>query len=657
MQSLNNNLHSQITFSSQKENLKHNNENKQDEKENINQENISFKSKELEAKKLPETFPDCNIPCLPSTEIYNEINLILREIKYQEEVNNHLNSEEFGIQENSNLKKETKFLNFLKSKLKLIFLKFEKLQDFNPKNQTFLDTVKFSLEKKIFSEIFTFYLKKNLEKNAIDFYFLKDITEFSDYEDTIFIFAEYLTKNSNNKIEFIFELLQVSTNKFIFSLYPLFSVVIRKLMKNNFIQEAIILINYMNFHKIEISSCALCITLEILGKLNRIDEAEKIFNDIQNSSSIHIFPIQENIIFHKLNLTAGISLISYGILIKILCKDNQIKSAFQYYESLKSNFLIKDEIIFNLLIDGCSKSFNLDLIKYIYDDMLKLNIIPSIVTYNSIIDSYVRAKDLRSAWKIFQEDLIDLGIKPDNFTYSILFRGIRNSTHKEYLEKALKILDDLSNSNQNIDIILINVLIDSCIFLKDEKNLVKIFDKIIEGYYKNLKSDIVTFNTFLKGCAQMNLFEKAYSSFNKLMEMNQITPNDVTFNTMIDACVRGDRISLVWGIVEKMQLYGINPDNFTYSTIIKGINMKSNLNSQNNANNNIYESNFKKNSDDAELELAFKLFENVKKKSKPDEILYNCIMDACLRFGQIEKMMEFHNEMLIVKIYFIKFFF
>ena len=392
--------------------------------------------------------------------------------------------------------------------------------------------------------------------------------------------------------------------------------------------------------------------------------------------------------FTKLSLNSGINLISYGILIKYLCKSNLIETAFVHYEYLKANNLIKDEVIFNLLIDGCSKTSNLDQIRNIYEDMLEFNIKPTMVTYNSILDSFVRAKDLNSAWKIF-EDLIKFGNSPDNFTYSTLFRGIRNPNQKSYLEKALNILDEMVQKNANIDVILVNVLIDSCICLKDEKHLTKIFDYAISGNYKNLNPDIITFNTFIKGCAQMNLFDKAFEAFEKMLSRAEtITPNDVSFNTMIDVCVRSENISLVWGIVEKMKDYGIKPDNFTYSTIIKGINKKSNFNnlsgfrnsntnSKNNNNNHYYknhknsnssnnhygnsfnnnlnsgENNFasKERTDEGELEIAFKLFENVKMHSKPDEILYNCIMDACLRFEKIDKMMEFHDEMIRVRLF------
>jgi pentatricopeptide repeat protein len=103
-------------------------------------------------------------------------------------------------------------------------------------------------------------------------------------------------------------------------------------------------------------------------------------------------------------------------------------------------------------------------------------------------------------------------------------------------------------------------------------------------------------------------------------------------------------------IVNLMQQYKIYPDNYTYTTIIKGLNKNSlmknpgnNTNTPNNSNNvNPNEIIF----GNIELGLAFQLFNHVRLTSRPDEILYNCIMDACLRFNKIDKMLEMYENMI-----------
>jgi len=40
---------------------------------------------------------------------------------------------------------------------------------------------------------------------------------------------------------------------------------------------------------------------------------------------------------------------------------------------------------------------------------------------------------------------------------------------------------------------------------------------------------------------------------------------------MIDVCVRSNRMETAWHLLSEMEQVGLKPDNFTYSTLIKGI--------------------------------------------------------------------------------------
>jgi pentatricopeptide repeat domain-containing protein 1 len=72
-------------------------------------------------------------------------------------------------------------------------------------------------------------------------------------------------------------------------------------------------------------------------------------------------------------------------------------------------------------------------------------------------------------------------------------------------------------------------------------------------------------------------------------------------------------------ILEEMKINNIVPDSFTYSTLIKGI-KNSNDKSQNN------------------LDLAFKLVNDLLiSEVNPDEILFNCLIDACVKFNNLTK--------------------
>lgn len=51
-----------------------------------------------------------------------------------------------------------------------------------------------------------------------------------------------------------------------------------------------------------------------------------------------------------------LDVISYSTMIKGFCKNDQIEKAMHLFSSLKNENILLDEVFYNSLIDGCSKS-------------------------------------------------------------------------------------------------------------------------------------------------------------------------------------------------------------------------------------------------------------------------------------------------------------
>ena len=478
----------------------------------------------------------------------------------------------------------------------------------------------------------------------------------------------------------------------IFCLYPIFSTILSILCKTNVYPSCEILINLLLLYKIDISTSSINSYIDYLCRNNFLEECHEILSILVKYSPE--FSVPEKVVYYlkekygvirkeemnqiikkennsekngekekdkentlsnynfKFNceknlITYGINVVSFGIYLKYLCKNDYLELALFCYDQLNNNNILKDEVIYNLLLNGCSKKLDIKNLHRVYIDMIKKGISPNLITFNTIIDAFIRNKDTEKAFKIFN-DMINNDISPDNFTLSTLFKGIYKPVHNKYLLQGVEII---SNNTYPIDIILINVLLDACIKLKDETNFTEIFENIINKKYKNIKPDLITYNTYIKGCSKFKLYDNVEKAFNHLINnssTNNIVPNDVTFNSLIDVYVSQKNMEKVLQIVSLMQKYKIVPDNYTYTTIIKGLNKNSFLKNNNN-NNDTKNPKLLQNSEifsNIELDLAFKLFNHVRLISKPDEILYNCIMDACLRFNKIDKMLEMYEEMI-----------
>ena len=486
-----------------------------------------------------------------------------------------------------------------------------------------------------------------------------------DYEEILILTSDYFTNlliSESNLTNFTGFIQEVAKEN-IYTIYIIFSIILYNLCKTSTNINIKELIDLLRLNQLPISSSGINSYIDLLCRSNHLEECQTFFEDIITYKSLLQIPnnqvnqTQESnsenlsydykIIYEKHMSSFGINIVSFGIFLKYLCKNDHLDLALYYFDQMVAKKMLKDEIIFNLILNGCSKKGDFDNLYRVYDTMLNNNIKPTNITMNTLIDAFIRNDEINKAWEIFTKMLTN-EIAPDNFTLSTLFRGIKTMDDYDYLIKGINLVKE---RRDRIDIILINVLLDACIKLKDGKDFLELFDDLINGKFSNvinnsfdnsaqkkiIKPDLITYNTYIKGCTQLKLFDKIDYVFEHLINNNDIniTPNDVTFNSLIDAYMRQNNINKVFLLITKMKEFHIKPDNFTYTTIIKGLNKDSFSSNSPNSINKM-----------SELDLAFQLFEKVKQISKPDEILYNCIMDACLRFNQVDKMLELYKEML-----------
>ncbi len=212
---------------------------------------------------------------------------------------------------------------------------------------------------------------------------------------------------------------------------------------------------------------------------------------------------------------------------------------------------------------------------------------------------------------------------------------IKNEVNEETFDPFM-VLDQLQKNNIQPDVSTINTLLDTCSKLKDFKNFNRLCELMIDSESDLMSSlpstNIVTFNIILKGInLEMCIFEfaeRANFCIGKIEVIIQeilkrgLKPNDITLNTIIDIMVESGNFDLAWKYFDDMEnVYEVEPDIYTYSTLLKSIKN--------------YEP------DQKNIERAFEILKIVKlsktKGIKPDEILYNCILDTCVKYGKMEQ--------------------
>merc|ERR1719235_2743581 len=99
------------------------------------------------------------------------------------------------------------------------------------------------------------------------------------------------------------------------------------------------------------------------------------------------------------------------------------------------------------------------------------------------------------------------------------------------------------------------------------------------------------------------------------MHQNKVSPSITTYNALIDACARNGNVEKITQLVEDMKDHGLKPNLITYSTVLKGHCLR------------------------GDIRAAFAVLDDMCTTThlKPDEIMYNTLLDGCAQSNLVEE--------------------
>jgi len=90
---------------------------------------------------------------------------------------------------------------------------------------------------------------------------------------------------------------------------------------------------------------------------------------------------------------------THSALIRAYSRAGKIKDSLVLLKELVNSNQGVEEVVFNTLLDGCAKNELLQEISTVTHLMLQSGLSLGTVSYNSIIDGYVRCQEFWKAWE------------------------------------------------------------------------------------------------------------------------------------------------------------------------------------------------------------------------------------------------------------------
>jgi len=309
--------------------------------------------------------------------------------------------------------------------------------------------------------------------------------------------------------------------------------------------------------------------------------------------------------------------------------------AFTYWDALLAGGHTPTDAFCVQVITLCSEGRNIPLVEHILASTRAAGR-STVAVYSAVMRVYAQARLYHKACDLFPT-LLEDGVEPDNVMYGSMIKAavecgrldfsrellrqsgtmdiqnymslFRACGRERKVGKALDLLQELEESSTGIDTTAYNCVLDVCVKCGDAAAVRRLFAKMkATGYV-----DVISFNTLLKdmNAASIQNTDEVLDDMKAL----GLSPNQITYNSLVNACVSRGDTSLAWKYVSLMKLDGIPLDNFTCSIMMKGLKHSSNR---------------------EDVDQTLNLIEQ--SAVVPDEVLVNTLLEACIRLKDVGRL-------------------
>lgn len=210
-------------------------------------------------------------------------------------------------------------------------------------------------------------------------------------------------------------------------------------------------------------------------------------------------------------------LITFSILIKANCDNDQLEEALKLLEEMAALGLKPDEVVFNNLINGCARHGKAMLGKHLYEDMIKS------------------------------------GVRPSNATFSILIRLFHQC---KLLDEAVTMLkEESAKHNVDLEARLFLQLIQSCLRERQGNRAIDVYKMLCEKTTPN----VATTKAVISSCVRLNLFDTAAEVIS-IAVASDARVDVADIQALLEASFKKRKVRVVQSCIESMNTLGHTVD-------------------------------------------------------------------------------------------------
>jgi pentatricopeptide repeat protein len=245
-----------------------------------------------------------------------------------------------------------------------------------------------------------------------------------------------------------------------------------------------------------------------------------------------------------------------------------------YYSTLtyssstsKVNVVETPNQFFPSVRDQCkARAFrNLDHALHLFDTMLHMRPLPSIVDFNQLLGVIARMKHYSEVITLIKQ-MESSGISPNVYTMNVL---INCFCHLKRVDFGFSVLARILKLGYQPDRITLNTLVKGLCLQGNLAGAVRLVVEMDMMIQKGIEPDTATYNSLIDGYCLQNKMDDAVKAFDMMVERGCL-PDVISYSTLINGYCKNKRIDEAMRLFHEMSNKGMIHNVVTYSTLIGG---------------------------------------------------------------------------------------
>merc|ERR1719310_338246 len=236
----------------------------------------------------------------------------------------------------------------------------------------------------------------------------------------------------------------------------------------------------------------------------------------------------------------------YCSVLKGFSREKKMLKVVEVYEEMLARRVELSIVTYNTLIDACARCNQMDLAPKFFEDMKGKDVRPNLITYSALLKGHCQSGDVHAGFKVLKEMRQETTLKPDEIMYNSMMDGC---AQKGMVQEGLKILEEMVKDGVKPSNFTLSILVK--IWGYKAKKLDEAFkccEDICRKYHIP-KLNVHVYTNLIQACVYNRDISRGLRTFEEMVVKERVRPELRTYTMLIKGLVQAGRLEQAAGVL------------------------------------------------------------------------------------------------------------